>query len=120
MSVQAFYESIQGDYEDVLHRLSSEHLIIRFVKRFPMDGTYAELMDAVEKGDGTKSFEAAHKLKGLTGTLGFTKLYNAVFSLTEQLRQKTAPADMELVQRVRLYYCDTIEKIQCLENQAEN
>lgn len=107
MTVKEFYREIDGDYEDVMTRLPTDAFVMRFVKRFPSDGSYSELLDAVNKDDICASFEAAHKLKGIAANLAFSALYEASIALTEQLRPCTKKADSQLLQRV----CDAYDVV---------
>lgn len=100
MTAKEFYEIIHGDYENVLTRIPADAAILRFLKRFPAEKTYSELLDAVERDDRAAGFEAAHKLKGIAGNLAFFELFSALTDLTEQLRPQTEAADAALVQRV--------------------
>lgn len=107
MTVKEFYENIHGDYDEILTRLPSEAFILRMIKRFPSDNTYAELIDAVQKSDISASFEASHKLKGIAANLAFSELFTASNDLSEQLRSQTEVADASLVQKITESY-DTI------------
>lgn len=117
MTVRELYEHIDGSYEDVKRRMPTEALIERFVRRFPSDGSYAELMGAIERGDVAGGFEASHKLKGVAGNLGLTGLYRAAYDLTEVLRRLPKEFDLELVERVRDRYTVVIKGILDYENE---
>lgn len=116
MTAKEFYASIGGDYEDIVHRLPTDEMIIRFVRRFTTDGTYKELTAAVENGDISASFEAAHKLKGIAANLAFTDLYRAVSALAEQLRPQNRQADVTLMQRVAECYQAVLDLQKHLED----
>lgn len=115
MKVKEFYKKINGDYDDMFERVSSDELILNFVKRFPSDTTYAQLMNAVQKADITASFEASHKLKGIAANLSFSQLYDAVSELCEQLRSQTGFVDAELVQKISKNYDVVLCEINRLE-----
>lgn len=115
MMVKEFYENIHGDYKDMLSRFQSDALILYFVKQFPLDHSYAELMEAVRSRDLEASFAAAHKLKGLAANLSFSELYTLLKELTEQLRPRTAPADPSLLQKISENYQSILREINCLE-----
>ncbi len=116
MTVCDFYTRINGNYQDVLSRLPNDAFILRFLKKFPAEPSFNELMSAIEKGEITASFEASHKLKGVAANLAFTELYNAVCELTEQLRPCTDAADSLIVNRVCNSYNRILDEIRCLEN----
>lgn len=116
MTVKEFYERINGDYRDIQSRLSSDALIMRFVRLFPSDGTYRELMAAVEKYDTEAAFEAAHKLKGIAANLSFSELYIASSRLCEQLRPLSGAIDMSLVHKVSESYQTVLNEIKHMED----
>ena len=43
MDIKECYEAMHGDYEDVFSRLRNNALIIKLVKKFESDQSYAEL-----------------------------------------------------------------------------
>lgn len=61
-------------------------LLERFLKKFPNDKNYGELLDAFGKNDTDGAFHAAHTLKGVCGNLSLTALYNIASEVTELLR----------------------------------
>lgn len=115
MTIQEFYERINGDYADMRERIPADALIASFVKKFPQDGTYERLLRAVDAGDTNACFEAAHNLKGLAANLSFSKLYLAASALSEQLRTQKEPANQALVQTVTDLYESILCEIRALE-----
>lgn len=61
-------------------------LYLRFLKRFPEDGSFNDLLRALERGDLQTAFLSAHTLKGLCAQLGITPLSQAASALCERLR----------------------------------
>lgn len=114
MTVEEFYERINGDYNDALTRLPTQSFILRMLKLFATDSAYDELMEAVNNNDIKGSFEASHKLKGTAANLSFSQLYEALKDLNEQLRPQTEKADALLLQRVSDCYYNVIREINCL------
>lgn len=86
MSVEQFYSVIGGDYGETIKRLVTEERILRFVRKFPADGSYAELKRALKEGLTEEAFRAAHTLKGVAQNLGFTALHKKASAVTEVLR----------------------------------
>ena len=80
------YELAGGNYQDALTRLMSEKIAGKFVRKYPADGSYAELKDAMAAGDLDTAFRAAHTMKGVAYNLSFTRLGDAASDLTEALR----------------------------------
>lgn len=67
------------DYEDGLRRMSgNEALYRKFLKKFLQDGSMIRLKDCLSEGDMEGVYEAAHTLKGTSGTLTFGQLRRSV------------------------------------------
>lgn len=115
MTVKEFYENIHGNYEDILSRLSTDELVLYFVRRFLSDHTYLELMEAVQNSDISASFEAAHKFKGIAANLAFSELFSVLNDLLEQLRAKNNSVNPSLIQKVSDIYETILREINCLE-----
>ncbi len=78
------------DLESTLPRfLNDSDLYVRFLMRFPADQSFAQLKDAINNKDCEAAFQAAHSLKGLSGTLELTSLYDTTCQLVELLRNST-------------------------------
>lgn len=86
MNTEVFYEKIGGNYADTIGRLMTEERILRFVRKFPADGSFNALKDALARGSQEEAFRAAHTLKGVAQNLGFTVLYEKASAVTEVLR----------------------------------
>ena len=86
MKLEEFYEKIGSSYSDVFARFSDEEFILHFVLKFGQDKSFDNLKAALESGDVTVAFRAAHTLKGVTANLGFTELYEKDYVITEALR----------------------------------
>ena len=75
------------DIEEGLERLGGdEDFYETLLSGFVQENGMSELVQAMETGDYRRAFEAAHGLKGDTGNLSLTPLYEAVCSLVEDLR----------------------------------
>lgn len=108
MTLKECYDKLGGDYEGACKRLINEKLLQRFLQKFPEDPSMQLLRDAVRKDDIENSFRSVHTLKGVSGNLGLTVLYNAAVNLTEQLRPREETADEELFQALTEEYDRTI------------
>ena len=75
MTVENFYEYIRGDYVGTKARLMTDERILRFVNKFPADGSYRLLLDSIASSNVEEAFRAAHTIKGVAQNLGFTALY---------------------------------------------
>ena len=75
------------DIDEGLERLGGdEDFYETLLSGFVQENSMNELALAMETGDYRRAFEAAHGLKGDTGNLSLTPLYEAVCSLVEDLR----------------------------------
>ena len=81
----------------------NEALMMRFLKTFPNDPTMQSLRDAVAAGNREAIGVAAHSLKGLTGNLGLTSLFEESSLLMNALRQD---ADAETTQKLYESVCE--------------
>lgn len=114
MNVQTFYEKIGGNYAETMGRLMTEERILRFVRKFPADGSFNALKDALARSSQEEAFRAAHTLKGVAQNLGFTALYERASAVTEVLRGGSMDvtafiSDLESVYRL------TVESISALD-----
>lgn len=65
------------DVPDLMNRLmGNEALVNRFFKRLIEDDNIDKLRDAVAKGDMQEALSYSHALKGMTGNLSLTSLFN--------------------------------------------
>ena len=103
MTLKEFYEQIDSDYKDVIKRLCDEDMIKKFVFKFPED--------PLNENDAEKAFCAVHTLKGVCSNLGFERLYEASYELTEKLRSRVIDNCDELYNAVERLYTDLIAKI---------
>ncbi|MDO5377809.1 MAG: Hpt domain-containing protein [Clostridia bacterium] len=118
MSVEAFYAAIGGNFEGMMARMRSRERVLRFVRRFPMDGSFALLESSLEKGEEREAFRAAHTLKGVCQNLGFDRLYRVSAELTEALRPGAMRMENvpELMEKTREGYRQVVEAIALMED----
>lgn len=81
MTLKEFYAAVGGDYDATLNRIPKESMVLRFVKKYADDKTYAQLTEAVKAQDWETAFRAC-----VAQNLGFDGLYRAAFALTEEMR----------------------------------
>lgn len=84
--IQAFRDAgvdVDGAGERFMGNMA---LFERFLKKFPADPHFDELMEAFDAGDTEKAFQAAHTLKGVCGNLSLTRLFQMISDITEHLR----------------------------------
>ena len=71
----------------------NEALMMRFLLSFPNDKTMGVLRDAMASGDREAQKVSAHSLKGLSGNLGLTPVFEASSAMMNALR---ASADTDV------------------------
>lgn len=86
MDLKTFYATIGGSYEEVIGRLITDERVLKFVRRFPSDGSFALLKSSLAEKNVETAFRAAHTLKGLAQNLSFTALFLKAETLTNVLR----------------------------------
>lgn len=84
--------------------MNNESFYLRMVKMIPGDSNFQKLFDAIDAGDLTAAFEAAHALKGSTGNLAMTPIYTPVCEITELLRARTQTDYSALIGQIRKSY----------------
>ena len=60
MTLKEFYAAVGGDYDATLNRIPKESMVLRFVKKYADDKTYAQLTEAVKAQDWETAFRASH------------------------------------------------------------
>lgn len=96
----------------------NENLLLKYLRRFPADPSFCELCAAMqaEKREAVKA--ACHTLKGVTGTLGLTPLYNAASDMMAMLRQSDDADVTAPFAAVQEAYHQAIALVQTLETGA--
>ena len=75
------------DVEATLARFGgNEALLLKYLRRFPSDPSFAVLENALPFGNGEALRAACHTLKGVSGTLGLAPLYAAAGDMMDALR----------------------------------
>ena len=84
---QTFLLAAGIDTGEALKRLmGKEHILLKYLRRFPDDKNYENLLAALSENDLTKAFKAVHTLKGAASNVGVISVYNLADPLTEKLR----------------------------------
>ena len=111
--IQDAYEKIGADYNDVVRRLTSEALVVRFAGKFLQDNSFENLRTALANNDVNGAFLASHTLKGIAQNMGFSNLVEPSNALAEFLRPipETAAGSEELFAAVEAEYNKTSEAI---------
>ena len=112
MTLQECYAALEGDYQGVLGRLTSERMVQKFALKFLNDGSYQLLISSMEEGNYEEAFRAAHTIKGVCQNLAFTHLAQSSSALTEALRSGMSPEAPGLLEKVKADYQRTVSAIQ--------
>lgn len=86
MTVEECYSIIGGSYEEAKSRLRDDARIAKFMGMFMRDQSFQTITAAIETQNYEEAFKGAHSLKGVCSNMAFTRLYEAVDALTEDLR----------------------------------
>ncbi len=73
--------------------LNNETFYLKMVAMTLADGNFDLLKTAMDAGDIRGAFAAAHSLKGTTGNVALTPIYEPVCALTDLLRGKDASVE---------------------------
>ena len=120
MTLKECYKAIGGDYEGVVSRLVTEARVNKFLTMFLQDASFKVLCDSMEMRDAEEAFRAAHTLKGVCLSLGFTRLGESSHNLTEALRLRTFSEDAETYFKdVRRDYLETVSEIRSMQAETE-
>ena len=93
------------DAADALERfMGSEALLTRFLGRFLEDGNMDALRAAVATGAWDKALTASHTLKGMSGNLSMTVLYDLFTRQVALLRQPDTAGAAALMPAIEAAY----------------
>lgn len=87
--------------------MGSEALLSRLLGKFPADQGCARFEAAVAADDPDAALEAAHALKGVSGNLSLTRVYELSARICELIRAGEWPAARELAGELRAA-CDRV------------
>ena len=116
MTVEKCYEIMKGDYKDALSRISSDEKIKKQLLKLSNDPSFAQICNAIEKGDFEDAARAANTLKGLCKNLAITGLAYSISNLSESLRGRKKYSDElePLFKKMKKDYALTMACIQML------
>ena len=118
MTLQECYAALEGDYQGVLGRLTSERMVQKFVLKFLNDGSYDLLLRSMAEENWEEAFRAAHTIKGVCQNLDFTRLYRSSSQLSEALRNGFTPEAPALAEQVKEDYARTTAAIRAFQESA--
>ena len=110
MTLSELYEAVGGDLNDVLERLGDPETAEHFIISFADDPSYSQLIQNLNENDIQSAFRASHTLKGVSLSLGLTRLGNVSGAVCENLRAGISPPD-SLLKQLETEYCGVIAAI---------
>lgn len=119
MTLEECYESLKGDYEEVVNRLCSRKFVEKFLVKFLADKSYEDLHRYLDEENYEEAFRAAHTLKGVCQNLGIKSLYESDYEVTEALRGGKNEVTPEMLQRLDADYENVVHAIQEYQQSAE-
>ena len=103
------------DTQEALGRfMGNEALMLKFLLRFPQDPNHAKLLQAMEAGDASAAYAAAHTLKGVAGSLSIKPLFDQASAITEDLRSGHLTAAAEKLPALIQTYQSVLQAINAL------
>ncbi|MCR5176398.1 MAG: Hpt domain-containing protein [Anaerovibrio sp.] len=111
MDAKTFYTMIEGNYDLIQSRRWDIDRIKRFLKLFLNDESYTQLKAALDAGDTSAAFAAAHTLKGVCGNMAFAKLQETASMMTEALRSNQLEQGRDIMPLLTAEYEHTINAI---------
>jgi len=93
----------------------NEALMMRFLLGFPKDQTMGSLRDAMTSGNREAQKVAAHSLKGLSGNLGLTPVFEASSAMMDTLRANEDTDVSSLYDALEQAYQAAIDMIATLQ-----
>lgn len=116
MTVQECYDSIGGDYPDILNRIPKDDLILKFLKKYAAGKDFDAMIDAYERKDYQKLFETSHNIKGITLNLSLVKINQIITKICESVRNGEPDTDLtKLINLAKKEQSLIIEMISQLE-----
>ena len=86
MNVRQFYIEINGSYNDALAIMMNDFFIAKMITKFINNNSCEQMISLYEQKDYRALFAAAHTLKGVTGNLSLTPLFELACTITEATR----------------------------------
>ena len=88
MTIDSLKEFGANVEEGMTRCMGNEALYLRLVATVPKEPTFNALDESLKAKDLDTAFEKAHALKGVTGNLSLTPLYQPIVEITEHLRAR--------------------------------
>ncbi len=115
MKLEDLKGKIEIDVEGSLARFAGmESMYIKFLKKLPEDENYRKLKEAVDGQNNEEIEVSAHTLKGISGNLGLTGIYDKssrIVSAVREHREQEIPGLMEELSAEMEKACELIRAL---------
>lgn len=108
LTIEALNEYGADTKEGVARCMGMEDFYLQLIATQLEDAGFSRFEEAIDSGDMTKAFDAAHALKGALANLALTPIAEPVSEITERLRNATGPVD---VSDIMPKYKDALERL---------
>ena len=115
MTLKEFYTALGGDYADVIERLHSEQIILKFLTRFVEDPIFDQLGQAMDEQNQKEAFALIHTFKGTAINMGLGNLAESAKQLTEAVRTEITPEAPALYEKLAKDYQDVLDGMHALQ-----
>lgn len=90
------------DHADAMKRFDGDKaFFIRLAAKYPNDTSFADLEEALAKGNTEAAYHAAHTLKGVAGNLSFAQLFCLASATSDSLHSNRMDDACELMPMLR-------------------
>ncbi len=98
------------DLSGALERfMDNEKLYENFLRKFVTGSNFEELENAFAQNDWKQALAVSHNLKGVTGSLGFTQLYELICSQVAMLYRDENSSAAALMEKIMPEYRRLLE-----------
>lgn len=89
-------EEMGMDVDNTVKRfMGNEALYLKFLNKFQMDQSVANIQQHITEQNAEETFKSAHTLKGVAANLGLDPIAQYASDITELLRGKTAFSEVD-------------------------
>ena len=117
MTIEGFYEEVDGNYSEIYSRISNEERIKKYLFIFLRDKTFTNLCLEINANNTEKAFIYAHTLKELSQNLSLTPLYIQSQLITKALRNNNFKKAILFLPKLGEEYSKVILAIKRLETE---
>ena len=86
----------------VLHFAGKEELYVKYLRKYGEDHHLQDAVAAYEKTDYKEVLDQIHALKGLSGTLGFSQMFQSASAIVTDLRREEYQTIGEQLKQMQL------------------